>query len=261
MAITSASSSPRKSRLRRALLWLLLTLGVLILALAVAYNLLKYKPTLDARTFMQSTDQVTVTQAKHWIAYEPVDKVGKTTVLFYPGGLVEPESYAPLGLSLAERGYRTYIVKMPLELAVLAPNRATEIVDLAPGERYVLGGHSLGGAMAARYAAEHEGALEGVFFMGAYADPKADLSGADLQALQITASEDQILNREAWEAGRGRMPADTRYVEIEGGNHGQFGAYGQQKGDGAPRISGEEQLHQTVDALSDWLAQLQAPAS
>ena len=42
-------------------------------------------------------------------------------------------------------------------------------------------------------------------------------------------------------------------VEIEGGNHAQFGNYGPQKGDLPATISAAKQQAQTVDAISDFM--------
>ena len=50
-------------------------------------------------------------------------------------------------------------------------------------------------------------------------------------------------------------------VEIEGGNHAQFGNYGPQKGDLPATISAEEQQAQAVDAITDFIAQRSGAAS
>ncbi|MNR54192.1 hypothetical protein D3C85_1743360 [compost metagenome] len=40
---------------------------------------------------------------------------------------------------------------------------------------------------------------------------------------------------------------------IEGGNHGQFGNYGNQKGDGTATISREQQQKETVDHIVEFI--------
>ena len=50
-------------------------------------------------------------------------------------------------------------------------------------------------------------------------------------------------------------------VEIEGGNHAQFGNYGPQKGDLPATISAEEQQAQAVEAISDFIARRSGAAS
>lgn len=74
--------------------------------------------------------------------------------------------------------------------------------------------------------------------------------------MQITGTSDGVLNREAWESAKTNLPADTLYVSIEGGNHGQFGSYGKQKGDNDPAIDEEEQLQKVVQAIENWIAEM-----
>ena len=89
--------------------------------------------------------------------------------VLYPGGLVRPQAYEWLGHALAARGVETVIPEMPLDLAVLGTDRATALIDrYAAGRPVVLGGHSLGGAMAASYAAKNPAKLSGLILMAAY---------------------------------------------------------------------------------------------
>jgi hypothetical protein len=69
------------------------------------------------------------------------------------------------------------------------------------------------------------------------------------------ATEDKIA------ASRPLLPAATRWVAIEGGNHAQFGWYGPQSGDGTATISREEQQRQIVAATLELLSSLAAPGS
>lgn len=92
--------------------------------------------------------------------------------------------------------------------------------------------------------------------MASYADDTGSIKDSDLSVLQITGTSDGVLNREAWERARTNLPADTLYVSIEGGNHGQFGSYGKQKGDHDPAIDEEEQLEKVVLAIEDWITEM-----
>lgn len=86
-----------------------------------------------------------------------------TAVIFYPGALVKAEAYAPLARKVAAAGHPFYIARMPLNLAVIKGDAAEDIIRVHPKQSFVLGGHSLGGVMASRFAADHAGQLEGVF--------------------------------------------------------------------------------------------------
>ena len=141
---------------------------------------------------------------------------------------------------------------MPCNLAVLdmnaadgIPERFSEVTD------WYIGGHSLGGAMAASYAAKHTDELDGLVLLAAYST--ADLTNSGLRVYAAYGSEDGVLNREKYEADRTNLPQDTTETIIDGGCHAGFGSYGAQKGDGAPVISAEEQQQQTADALAAWI--------
>ncbi len=209
-----------------------------------------------AQKAMETADQVTVSEQENWIDFMP-DKPEGISVIFYPGGLVKPESYAPLAHELAEAGHHTIIAKMPVNLAVLKQNLADDIRNAYPEESFVMGGHSLGGSMAARYAASHPDALQGIFFLASYPDQKGSVKSLGIQALSILGTNDEVVNATKYQNGRAYLPEDTVYYTIEGGNHSQFGDYGHQSGDGEPEITGEEQLSQTVKAVTEWLEGIQ----
>ncbi len=171
-------------------------------------------------------------------------------LIFYPGGKVEYTAYAPLMRSCAEKGILCVLVKMPCNLAVLDRNAADGIAQQFPQiDRWYIGGHSLGGAMAASYAAEHSGELDGLVLLAAYSTE--DLTGSGLAVLSVYGTEDQVMNREKYGEYRGNLPAGTVEAVLDGGCHAGFGDYGPQDGDGTPTMSGEEQIAQTAGRIAD----------
>lgn len=197
-----------------------------------------------------SDDTVTVTeQDGSWVFAPESPTAG---LIFYPGGKVENTAYAPLLHNLAEDGTLCVLVKMPCNLAVLDMNAADGIPErFSDVSDWYIGGHSLGGAMAANYAAKHTDALDGLVLLAAYST--ADLTDSGLRVYSTYGSEDGVLNRETYEADRTNLPQDTTEMVIDGGCHAGFGSYGAQKGDGTPTISAEEQQQQTADALAAWI--------
>ncbi|PAF30296.1 alpha/beta fold hydrolase [Paenibacillus sp. 7516] len=238
--------------------FLLVLLALIVIGCGfVAWKLFTpYGPQEMAQKAMETADQVTVSEQENWIDFMP-DKPEGISVIFYPGGLVKPESYAPLAHELAKAGHHTVIAKMPVNLAVLKQNLADDIRNAYPDESFVMGGHSLGGSMAARYAASHPDALQGIFFLASYPDQKGSVKSLGIQALSILGTNDEVVNATKYQNGRAYLPEDTVYYTIEGGNHSQFGDYGHQSGDGEPEITGEEQLSQTVKAVTEWLEGIQ----
>ncbi len=177
----------------------------------------------------------------------------ENALIFYPGAKVEYTAYVPLMYELAENGIDVFIINMPCNLAIFGINKADDILSEYRYEHMYLGGHSLGGAMAALYAAENADSadLDGLILLAAY--PTKSLAASDLRVLTIYGSEDKVLNRDKIEEGRSLMPANAAETIIKGGNHAQFGCYGEQKGDGIASISAEEQWEQTAEAVVEMI--------
>lgn len=174
-------------------------------------------------------------------------------LIFYPGGKVEYTAYAPLMEAFAERGVLCILVEMPGNLAVLDVNAADGYREEFPEiEHWYVGGHSLGGSMAASYAAKHAGDLDGLLLLAAYST--ADLNGTGLDVLSVYGSEDGVLNMSKYDEYRQNLPEDTTTeMVIEGGNHAGFGDYGAQEGDGEAAVNGEKQREVTAEAFMDIL--------
>ena len=183
--------------------------------------------------------------------FEPVAG-GKVGFIFYPGGKVEAYSYAPLMHALAERGITAVLCEMPFNLAVLDVNAADGIATaLSEVEEWYIGGHSLGGAMAATYLSENTEDFSGLILLGAYCTD--DLSDTDLSVLSVYGSEDKVLNTKKYNKNKANLPAHLTEIVIEGGCHAYFGMYGRQDGDGIPTITNEEQIEITKSAILTWI--------
>ncbi len=169
-------------------------------------------------------------------------------LIFYPGGKVEHTAYIPLMQACAQRGILCVLVKMPFRLAVLDVSAADGVREMYPDiDRWYIGGHSLGGSMAASYLAHHTDEYEGLVLLGSYST--TDLSDTTLEVLSMYGSEDTVLNNEKYAANKVNLPDDFTEVVIEGGCHAYFGMYGAQDGDGTPTITVREQILMTADAI------------
>ena len=95
--------------------------------------------------------------------------------------------YAPLLHDLAEDGILCVLVKMPCNLAVLDMNAADSIPErFSEVTDWYIGGHSLGGAMAASYAAKHTDELDGLVLLAAYSTADLTDSGSNLATVNIS---------------------------------------------------------------------------
>lgn len=213
-------------------------------------------PMAEAITALQSDAQVNVS-GDAWLVFEPVGGGTDTALILYPGGRVDYRSYAPAAQAIAAQGYRVILVKAPFNLMVFDPDLAAEVIDAYPDvQNWVVGGHSLGGAMAALYADEHPEVIDGLLLWAAYPAEKNDLSDENIEVASIFATLDGLATGDKIDASRALLPADTTWVSIQGGNHAQFGWYGNQSGDLAPTISREQQQQIIIDASVDLLERI-----
>ena len=171
-----------------------------------------------------------------------------SAVIFYPGSKVEALAYIPLMESLAREGVLTVLMPMPFNLAVLAKNAAEGIPEQFPEvENWYMAGHSLGGSMAASFAAENTAWVDGLVLLAAYStDPVA------LPVLSIYGSSDGVMNQEKYQQYRPNLPKLTEQI-IDGGNNAGFGFYGPQEGDGEASISREEQIARTAELMAEFV--------
>lgn len=214
-------------------------------------------PAPEALDALRPTSQIAVNDGQYF-EFIPRSSQPTAGLIIYPGGRVDWRSYAPLARAIAAEGFYVAIVPMPLSLAVLSPARAAEVIaDRTEIQNWAVGGHSLGGAMAANFAYQNPGAVEGLVLWAAYPADSNDLSESGLKVISIYASLDGLATREKIDASRALLPPDTRWVEITGGNHAQFGSYGAQPGDGQAVISSEEQLRQVAAATAEFLSGLE----
>ena len=199
----------------------------------------------NVQEYLQTKDSVSVTEMPEGLYLDGPGN--ETALIFYPGAKVEYTAYLPLLSELADQGIDCFLIKMPCNLAIFGQNKAKKIMDSYEYDHWYLSGHSLGGAMAASYASGHLESLNVLVLLAAY--PTKSLKSDSFSVLSLYGSEDGVLNMEKVEEGKAYMPVDYAEVCIEGGNHAQFGNYGEQKGDHAADISREEQQAQTVEAI------------
>lgn len=229
----------KQHRLRRGLIGFGLTLLVLLGAFYV-YTLDYYRA--DESVWALFDETSVVVDGRYTIFYPADSNDNRQGLIFYPGGKVEPQAYAPLLKQLADQGLTVVLVEMPFHLAVFDIQAADDIEDLGLDvDHWFLSGHSLGGAMASSYADGHADQLSGLILMGAY-----PINDADVPTLVIYGTEDHGLDMD-------KVKLADLQVRLDGGNHAYFGDYGEQRGDGQATMSRPEQQRRTVAAIIQFI--------
>lgn len=216
-----------------------------------SFNLQEFFSDYNDKVDFVTSDTYTVLKQKN---DDPLNTVERG-LIFYPGGLVEYESYFPLLLHCAENGITCYIVEMPLNLAFMNKKAGEKIVALHPEiKHWYMAGHSLGGAFAAEFISKHTASFDGLILLAAYSTN--DLSASGLRVLSIYGSNDKVLQMDKYQDNKKNLPPVGKgltEIIIDGGNHAGFASYGPQKGDGEADISAEEQQSKTAEEICSWI--------
>jgi pimeloyl-ACP methyl ester carboxylesterase len=186
---------------------------------------------------------------------------GKPALIFICGSGVSAHAYAPLLRPIAEAGYLVCVVKLPYRFAPLeshkqaAVRRARSVIASHPEiSHWVVSGHSLGGALACRVAQSDPKAFSAMVLVGTTHPKQDDLSSLPIPVTKVYASNDGVAPPDRTLSNKRLLPKDTKWVEIKGGNHSQFGHYGHQILDGKATVSREIQQTATRAVLHEMLA-------
>ncbi len=248
------SRGPRPLVWAAAVLFVLVATGV-FLFLAWALDPHRAEPgPLERATALPNVD---VTRGEEAVTIAPAGDPSGVGVVFYPGARVEADAYVASWAPVVEATGVTVIVPdLRLNLALLDRARAESVVGLAPDvETWYLGGHSMGGAFAARHLADDTDVdWAGLVLWASYATESAELSDRDdLRVLSVAGGRDGLLSPDEVEGHRPALPDSAVTMTVEGMNHAQFGAYGDQPGDGRPEITDEEARMTLASTTADFL--------
>ncbi len=199
---------------------------------------------------------VTVSDHRDYLELRPTSgSVATTGLIFVPGALVEPSAYVEALGQVSKAGYVVLIEKLPANLAVLNINGSLSLGALVTDvKRWVVAGHSLGGAMAGAAVAADPSAFVGIIFEAAYPPDSSSLAAWNGAVLSISADQDGLATPAKINATKYLLPATADFQVIAGACHAFFGSYGAQDGDGTPTITRANQQTQAAGLITAFLA-------
>lgn len=197
-----------------------------------------------------------------------------TCFIFIPGGLVDPHVYMCWMNELIKKSnnFSIILLKIPSNLAILNQNKVENVINKFPETKvWIIGGHSLGGVVAATSVFKNQDNYLGLILMASWPIKSNTLENWPGEVLSISASNDGLATPQDIDTNKIYLPKgidiDTNYIftneknityyfQIAGGNHSGFGCYGFQSGDNEADILPEEQQKQFVDIISKFIRAL-----
>ena len=238
-----------------------ISLGSLTVVIVVLFGFVVWAetplgPMSEAYEALQ-TDSIVRVSVGNWLIFSSLSSNASKGFIIYPGGRVDYRSYAPTASAIATKGYLCVIVSMPLNLAVFGVNIANEVIKSYPHiDSWAIGGHSLGGTMAAQFAYNNPSKIQGLVLWAAYPASGTNLTGQNLLVTTIHGINDGLVTSTQIDSSLKLLPTNTVRVEISGGNHAQFGWYGEQSGDNTAMITRTSQQSQIVNATVELLSNI-----
>ena len=222
---------------------------LIIISLICTYLGIFYRSTSDAKEALISDNDVIVSDNNDYYFFD--NKANdNTAIIFYPGAKVEESAYAPLMHNIAKNGIDVYLIKMPFHFSLLGINKANKVLDNTKYDNIYLMGHSLGGTAISSYLSKTNYSINGIIYLASYPNKKIM---DNVSSLSIYGTNDKVLNMNEYNKNKNLLPQNNHEVIINGGNHGYFGNYGEQSGDGISTITREEQQKITTDEIIKYI--------
>src|SRR5574344_231150 len=200
---------------------IIITIIFACLVTSLIYYINDYYKAINIENYIQSTDEVKVSKINNGYMF---DGPGDTSALiFYPGAKVETKAYSKLMNKLAKEGIDCFLIDMPLRLAFLGQNKATQILNSYTYNKWYIAGHSLGGVVASKYACNNFDKINALILMASYTTQKIP---DNIKLISIYGENDGVLSKKSYNDSKKYWSINNYEKEIKGGNHANFGDYG-----------------------------------
>ncbi len=242
-----------------------ITGALLILLVVGMYGYLVYStaagnaaPAAEAMAAMQSDAAVTVTM-EDWLVMQPASSTPTIGIVFYAGAYCDVRGYAPVLKEVAAAGYLVIAPTLPFDFSIFAPDIADEVRAAYPEiKRWVIAGHSMGGAMAGRYAYLNQDNLAGLIVFDSFPPGGNSLAESKLPILLFERAKADGSRSQKFIDNAGLYPEGTPNILIPGAQHMYYGSFdgGAYEEEWEPGIKRSVQQRVVIEGMIEGLARI-----
>ena len=185
-----------KKHLKRLIYALLIIAPVAVLGFWGYTEFASYSPDQVVLSAAYDNKNVKIEEKTSYFEITPTFvKQDAKAIIFYPGGLVRPQSYIAKMVKISEMSQtKVFLIKSPFNLAIFDIGVAGRIIDQNALDKPIVAGHSLGGISACRFLKDNPGKVSGIYLYGSYCDKSiTDFKGS---VLSVMGQNDQIINKD-----------------------------------------------------------------
>ena len=227
----------------------LLLTGTLILA---AWYRVDGIPVAATESFLSGDNYIVTHAADGAFLFQPTSPNGHGIIIMH-GALIMPQSYAKSAAFFAQLGYTVYLPNGPGRMSIAAIDTVADWINQSGIDDWFFIGHSMGGMASLETIRTHKIASKAVA-LWATAMPR-DFSEMNIPILFIWGDTDGLLPVTRFELGRQNLPAETKYITLEGANHKNFAMYSHQFFDTEATIDWMEQIDFANERTAAFFAQ------
>ena len=239
-------------------------LGVIVVLAVGMYAYLTFTtaqnnaaPAAEAMAVMQSDEQVTVNY-DDYLTLSPKGITPTTGIVFYIGAYCDVRGYMPVWKEIAAEGYLVITPKMPFDFAIFGPDKADEVRASHPEiTKWIIAGHSMGGAMAGVYASNNLGNLSGMIVFDSYPPRSNSIAEAEMPILVFERARADGSRAQKFVDNADLYPEYVSPVLIPGAQHMYYGSFdgGAYEEAWEPGIEREAQQRIVIDTIKIWLTE------
>lgn len=232
---------------------LLLLSGLAFLGYFLKNSIHSWEPNPKSYSEILNNNNYKISEKSSYYSIFPSIGEPDNGLIVYQGAFADARAYLAPYSKLADSGIAVFIVRSPFAFALFNVSGANKIIADNPQiNNWYVAGHSLGGVAACEYAKTNTQKISGLILLGSFCN--GDSKNINTRVLSVSTSKDGLSTPEKIQQSKDKLPKNTDFVIIDGGNHSQFADLEKlQPGDNEATITQDEATSKINDAIINFI--------